>query len=435
MIHKLRDHSGQVALLMRLAFAVNIVTLGLLSLGLILLRRQVEGLFQAGAAYTYTLWSMLAVGVVLVIRPTLCGALAALGRMKLVFFSTMIASRTALVCSVALLLLLAKQQIVPAHPMVLVLGAGLAEFCIVLWLLVASSNLWYRAINESESKRATFLLSTLTGGALPILFHNTCGFVNEHLSKLLMGIWGANVAAVGILHVAGMCAALIHLPFSMFNRSYAPLASRLYRLRQIDQLRRLYRESAFITTAAALSIAALITFWGETLLKVYGDDYSQGYVPLLFLAVAAVVWVITGPCGYTLMMMEKVQVFWVTTPLSLFVNIVLSLLLIPRFGMLGAAWAVMGGNLVRNACLALYLYHLSRIHAFGAAFFRLIFGVMVLILLFWFGRITVGHTVAAGMATLILALSLFLLLRSRLLEVLGLLLRHRATVPQIRPDS
>jgi O-antigen/teichoic acid export membrane protein len=85
-------------------------------------------------------------------------------------------------------------------------------------------------------------------------------------------------------------------------------------------------------------IALVIALFSRPLLDViYGSEYSAGWPSLSILMVAAVLAWINGPSGTIFIALKKQHIYMWATLLSVLVNIVGNVLLIPLMGAIGAA--------------------------------------------------------------------------------------------------
>ncbi len=127
--------------------------------------------------------------------------------------------------------------------------------------------------------------------------------------------------------------------------SFAVKAGVAQRYAQISQggnraaLEAFARETAAWTFWPSLAMALLVLALGQPLLELFGPGFQQGY-PLLFVLSAGVVLRAgVGPAESLLTMTGNQNVCAVVYALTLGVNVTLNLLLIPQFGLWGAAIA------------------------------------------------------------------------------------------------
>ncbi|MBS1270306.1 MAG: hypothetical protein MAG794_01261 [Gammaproteobacteria bacterium] len=100
--------------------------------------------------------------------------------------------------------------------------------------------------------------------------------------------------------------------------------------------------------------------FGKLLLSIFGGDFTAGYTSLTILAAGQLFNALTGSVGSTMMMTGHQQpAAWLMIQAAL-LNGVLNLLLIPHFGIEGAAFATAVATVAWN----IRLYHFIR-HEIG----------------------------------------------------------------------
>ncbi|MGO4837870.1 lipopolysaccharide biosynthesis protein, partial [Rhizobiaceae sp. 2RAB30] len=112
------------------------------------------------------------------------------------------------------------------------------------------------------------------------------------------------------------------------------------------------RETVSWTFWPSLLMAFVVLALGKPMLTLFGPGFDTGY-PLLFLLVAGVVArAAVGPCESLLTMSGNQNVCAFVYALTLVVNVVLSVALIPHLGLWGAAIATAGAMVFEAAALS-----------------------------------------------------------------------------------
>jgi O-antigen/teichoic acid export membrane protein len=121
-----------------------------------------------------------------------------------------------------------------------------------------------------------------------------------------------------------------------------------------------------------IPIFMLMVIFPEAILSIFGESYVDGSTALIILAVASFIKVITGMGGTIIDMAGYTKLKLFNSFLRLVLYILLDYLLIPRFGLVGAAVAVLVGeggvNLIRLA----QVYLIFRILPVNPGFTRLL---------------------------------------------------------------
>jgi O-antigen/teichoic acid export membrane protein len=119
-----------------------------------------------------------------------------------------------------------------------------------------------------------------------------------------------------------------------------PLISSIHDSGNLDELRKMVSESTRWILSMALPIILILSLEGEYILKyVYGPQFTAGYVPLLILVIGQLIKSCAGLIGVVLQMTGEHKMYMKITIIGGIINIILNIVLVPRFGMIGAAIA------------------------------------------------------------------------------------------------
>lgn len=113
----------------------------------------------------------------------------------------------------------------------------------------------------------------------------------------------------------------------------------------------------------SLFLGTIILYLGYLLL-LYGSGFTQGYPPLFILFVGVIVRASVGPVQSLLNMSGKQNICALLYALTLAVNIALNLILIPHFGLMGAAFATTFSMLLEAFLLSTAVYKTMHITMF-----------------------------------------------------------------------
>ena len=154
--------------------------------------------------------------------------------------------------------------------------------------------------------------------------------------------------SVGIYAVAAKCAILVSFPLTITNSTIAPLISQFHATKDHSQLQHALDHSMRLVNLASVAAFAGIVLFGEWFLAVFGDDFRSGIAALRILAFGALVNALAGPVANLLSLTgseDYVSRVMVATTL---LNIVLNLVLIPIWGIEGAASATAASMVIWN---------------------------------------------------------------------------------------
>jgi O-antigen/teichoic acid export membrane protein len=195
------------------------------------------------------------------------------------------------------------------------------------WLRVAGSNL---------------LISLFQAGRAPLVVVIAGAYLDaQQLAYYVAAHRLANVMSLALLGISGFV---------------SPLISQYFALADFAGLQRLARLAARGAFAGALAAALVLVGFGDGLLGLFGAGFKSAYMPLLVLLCGELVAAGAGPVGFFMTMTNRqvsaTRIEAATSALA----IGLALLLIPRYGILGAAVAVAAGGAVRNFSMVVALW-------------------------------------------------------------------------------
>jgi len=163
-------------------------------------------------------------------------------------------------------------------------------------------------------------------------------FVLQWTDQLLVGFF-LDTHAVGVYASALRLAALVAVPLLAVNSIMAPTAASLHGAGETERLRVTFARMTWATAGAGLAIGAVLLVSGPWLLGLFGPEFVAGYPALVVLVLGQVVNAATGSVGVILGMTGHAGRLTLNAGLTAMLTIGLNLLLIPRFGIVGAALA------------------------------------------------------------------------------------------------
>jgi O-antigen/teichoic acid export membrane protein len=208
--------------------------------------------------------------------------------------------------------------------------------------------------------------------AVPLLFLAGLNIVYSQTAILMLGaISGTRV--VGLYGVANRGAELIAFVLTAVNAAMAPTVASQYATGDVLRLQQIVTRVARVTFFLTLPAAVGMIGFGHWFLRVFfGAEYVQAQNALFILSWGQVINVAMGSVGLLLIMTghEWDAAFGIGA--STVVNLVLSALLIPRWGLEGAALSAATSMVLWNVLMAVALYRRVGIHStlFGKIGFR-----------------------------------------------------------------
>ena len=141
----------------------------------------------------------------------------------------------------------------------------------------------------------------------------------------------------GVYAAASRFADLLIFALMAMNAIVAPVISRLHARGENDKLQQLLLMMARAMLLFVVPMLLFIGLFGDRVLALFGEDYLPAFYPLLILSAGQAVNALSGPVGFLLSMTGHQRQMLQVLMLAAGINLVLNLLLIPEYGITGAA--------------------------------------------------------------------------------------------------
>jgi O-antigen/teichoic acid export membrane protein len=196
---------------------------------------------------------------------------------------------------------------------------------------------------------------------LAAMFQTTSLWLNTLMVGALRSTADAGIYAASsrYLTVAAMAAVAI-------RQVLAPKLSELLARRSTARAAVVYQSTTAWLVAINWPIYLVLLTFGPALLAVFGRDFAGGEVVLVVLAATMLVATAVGPVDVVLLMGGGSTWNLVNTLLALGANLALNLVLIPRYGLAGAAAASAAGTLLNNLLPLAQVWWSMGLHPFGS---------------------------------------------------------------------
>ena len=172
--------------------------------------------------------------------------------------------------------------------------------------------------------------------ALPFMFLGTVELINSRIDIIMLGgIEGA--AAVGIYAAIAGIAQLTAFIHQASLGVLGPTIATLYSQGKVRELEKLIQQSILAVFTTSLLVGGTVIGFSKYLLLIFGAEFVTGSTAMNILIGGQIFNALTGPVGLVLNMTGHQRQTAIATALSAALNIVLNALLIPRWGIVGAA--------------------------------------------------------------------------------------------------
>lgn len=156
----------------------------------------------------------------------------------------------------------------------------------------------------------------------------------------------------GLYQPATRVALLVSIALTIVNQPLGPIISRHFVEGRKDALQVLLDRVSVVVSLFAIALTAMLLLFGGEVLGLFGEEFRAAQPALSILAVGQCANALLGPCGQLLVMMGRQRLMAALLAVAAVVNVALNLLLIPRYGIEGAAMATTVALVLWNVCVA-----------------------------------------------------------------------------------
>jgi O-antigen/teichoic acid export membrane protein len=223
--------------------------------------------------------------------------------------------------------------------------------------------------------------------AVPFVFYSLQNFVwaGMGLDVFLVGAL-LSVHSAGIYSAAFRLTPVLTLARGAMDYSFGPRAGVLFGQSNLKAIGALYRSTSALALAWTLPAALLLAVFGRPVMRAFfGNAYEAGGSALSLLALGFIVDSATG-CNTTLLAMAgRSGLVLLNGILGGVTLLSLCLVLIPRWGIVGAAFATVSSITVANTLATVEIWKLYRLQPFSRIALKLVAagGAVAILMIFW----------------------------------------------------
>lgn len=247
--------------------------------------------------------------------------------------------------AVVLLLILGHSDVFFLAGGYLAAGAlGVAIYGVILFNVLRKQGLFAhfnpRTITFPAREVLAFTIPLLTSDLVYILMNSSDAVLIEHFR---------NTAEVAAFRAVQPAAGLNQLVMTSFQLLFTPIAARLFARNDREGINNLYWQTAIWMSVIAFPIFALTFSLAQPLtVLLYTRSYADSATILALLSFGYYFSTALGFNGLTLKVFGRLRYIVVVNILAAVVNVGINLLLIPRYGALGAAIGTCGTLVAHN---------------------------------------------------------------------------------------
>ena len=201
--------------------------------------------------------------------------------------------------------------------------------------------------------------------SIPLVLAAMVSKVLGEVDTLMLGYFKTNVV-VGLYDPAYQLASGLPVILSSFGFLYLPLTSRLDSEKNYDEINEIYKVTTKWLFIAGFPLYLLfVSFPYDTVSLVFGTEYTGGSDALWLLATGFFISAAVGRAQDTLAAIGYTRIILAVNTVAAVLNIVLNAVLIPAFGLMGAATATAISFVALNVIAFVVLWYTHGITPFS----------------------------------------------------------------------
>jgi len=207
------------------------------------------------------------------------------------------------------------------------------------------------AVNADYSQEERSWIASL----IPIWLSTILYAFMQFADVLIVGVFLGPEASGAYFSVA-RTASLLSLMLVASNMISAPLISKHLHSNESAKLQRSLQTNSVVLGLPTLASYLFLVVFGDFMLGLFDQNFGDAYVSLVILATGQAIHALSGPMSYIFHMSGNERLYLKITGLAYAIMLIGQVILIPLFGLTGAAIATTIGYLFWNACCRYFAY-------------------------------------------------------------------------------
>jgi O-antigen/teichoic acid export membrane protein len=295
--------------------------------------------------------------------------------MKYSVFVINILNPTILLLTALISYLLISQEMVILLPVVVV---GVIGFLVISNLLNKISGISYKGIVSGKFDNALLKFS------IPLMFIAILGTMLHWMDIMMLGYF-TDAKTVGLYHPAIRTAGLQQGILSSFIGIFAPMFTGYFSEENHEKMSDIYKLVTRWLLTIILPFAVVVIIFSKNVMLMFGDEFINVAPSLIILTIAMTIYSFLGASSTALTVTGFQRFNLINAILALILNGILNIILIPRYGIIGAAWATFSSAIVVTILRVVEFWIFTKLHPFSNKLFKsvlsgLIVGLILLLL-------------------------------------------------------
>jgi O-antigen/teichoic acid export membrane protein len=204
--------------------------------------------------------------------------------------------------------------------------------------------------------------------SIPLMFVSAIGIIMHWIDILMLGIF-SDASAVGMYHPIERTAGLIRMILFAFAGIFAPLFSQYFYEKNSEKMTEIYQLSTKWIFVASLPLFIFLMLFSNQMLMLFGNEFDNG-LALKILSIGIMIQAFFGLGSSSLTMSGFSNLNLLNVLVALTVNIIMNIILIPQYGIIGAASATTIALFIISCLRFLENYYILSLNVFSLKLFK-----------------------------------------------------------------
>ena len=241
--------------------------------------------------------------------------------------------------------------------------AFLASFLLLSLTTLIQVGLLFKKLNLPKNNDYNFSYHQIFARSYPMALSAIAYFIMQSVDIIILTAY-EGFESIAYYSVAVKLATVTALALMSVNIVVAPKIAEIYSTNDFEKLNKLINDSARIIFVISIPVLIILFVFSDFMLGLFGENYVLAREALLLLLGGQFFSSLCGPGAVYLNMTGKQKRLNTILILGLGINVILNLVLIPAYGIEGAAVATLISMIFWNSLIVAVIYSTDRIKIF-----------------------------------------------------------------------
>ena len=242
--------------------------------------------------------------------------------------------------------------------------AYLISVLIVSLLSFISFRYWLnkRSKGKESAEQEIMSYSTLLKISIPLMFAQSVQFIMAWTDKLMLGAIDTpnvvngittNIEEIGVYYTAFKLSMFAAVALMAINSIASPKFAEMFAKNDMEGLKKVIHQSTKMIFWSSAPLVIIFFIFPEFFLGLFGEEFKIGVTAFIFLSCGRLFSSFSGSVGNILQMTGNQNIYARILLFGAILNVLLNLILIPRYGINGSAITSMSSLIVWNLSMVL----------------------------------------------------------------------------------